>query len=146
MNENWRHRWSVEKPEKNRKGEYIGSIIWNLIALFVVNKLPDWHVRFINDHYQVVLYMLNICIVTQIIGNILMLVFDTRMVRYLSQIVMEIATFLTLILLYYVNPFDFSTYHGLHWLTVILPILFIIGMIFSVLKVLSNIWKLFTRL
>ena len=146
MNENWKHRWSTEKPEKNRKGDYIGTIIWNLVALFLVNKLPDWHVKFINNHYLVILYMLNIFILTQIIGNLLMLVLDVRLIRYLSRIGIEIASFITLILLYYVYPFDFSSFHNLHWLDHLLPIFFIIGMVFSVLRVFSTIWKLFTRL
>jgi hypothetical protein len=145
MEENRKHRWMVEKPEKNRKGEYIGSLVWSVIMLIVANKLPDWNVGFINHNYQVVLYMLNVCIVLQIIGNIFMLVLDFRITRYLSRIVMEAATFVVLILFYYVYPFDFSSYHGWQWLDRWLPILFIIGMIFAVIRVISNAWKLFTR-
>jgi hypothetical protein len=146
MKEGWKQHLLDEKPEKNRKGEYIGSIIWNLIALFIVNKLPSWDVHFINDHYTVVLFMLNICIIAQIVGNLFMLIMDIRLVRYLSRIGMEAVTFITLILLYFVNPFTFSYYSSLHWLDKFLPILFIFGMVFSVLRVISSVWKIFTRL
>jgi hypothetical protein len=146
MDQRWKQPRATDKPERNRKGEYIGSIIGNLIALFIVNKLPDWHVKFINSHYQVVLYMLNIAILAKITGNILMLALEYRAVRYLCRIGMEIATFITLILFYYVYPFDFSAINGWQWLDHVLPILFIVGMVFSVLRVISNIWKLFTRL
>ena len=146
MKENWKHHFLEEKLEKNRKGEYIGSIIWNLIAIFIVNKLPSWGICFINGQYMVVLYMLNICIITQIVGNLFMLLLDIRLVRYLSRIGIEIVMFITLMLLYFVNPFDFSCISALRWLNVVLPILFIIGMAFSVLRIFSTIWKLFTRL
>ena len=145
MEEKWKYRWKAERPEKNRRGEYIGTIVWNVVALFAMNKLPDWHVNFINHNYLIVLYPLSACILVQITGNILMLALDYRLVRYLSRIVMEAATFIVLILLYYLNPFDFSTCHGLHWLDSFLPVLFILGMVFSVLRILSNTWKLFTR-
>jgi hypothetical protein len=145
INEGWRDKWKLNTPERNRKGEYIGSIVWNLIMLFVVNKLPDWHAPFISHNYQVVLYLLNICILVQIAGNILMLVLNFREVRYISKIIMEAATFLVLILFYYVYPFDFSTLQGWEWLDRVLPIFFIIGMIFSVLKIVSSIWNLFAR-
>lgn len=146
MKDSWKQQFLEEKPGKNKKGEYIGSIIWNLIAIFIVNKLPSWGACFINDQYMVVLYMLNICIIAQIVGNLFMLLLDIRLVRYLSRIGMEIVMFITLILLYFVNPFDFSCYSALRWMNTVLPVLFIIGMAFSVLRIFSTIWKLFTRL
>lgn len=137
-----RRRWHREKPIKNRRGEYIGSIIWNLIWLFIVNKIPDWHLHFINEHYLTVLYALNMNIIIQIGGNVLMLILDFRFVRHLSRILMEGANFLLLIIFYYVYPLDFSGISGWSWLDIVIPILLVIGMIVSALKVISNTWKL----
>ena len=137
-----KRRWNREKPIRNRRAEYITAIVFNLIWLFIVNKIPDWHLQFINDHYQAVLWALNMNIFIQIGGNILMLIFDIRFVRYLSRILIETANFLLLIILYYIYPLDFSGIHGWTFLDVLIPWLLIIAMIVSALKVLGNIWKL----
>lgn len=137
-----RKRWHKEKPAKNRRGEYITAIIWNLVWLFIVNKIPDWHLRFINEHYPTVLYALNMNIIVQIGGNAVMLILDFRFVRYLSKILMEAANFLCLIIIYYIYPLDFSGTGGWFWLDTVIPILLIIGMVVSALKVFSNTWKL----
>ena len=137
-----KRRWKKEKPFRNRRGEYITAIVWNLIWLFIVNKVPDWHLKFINDHYQTVLWALNMNIFIQIGGNILMLILDIRFVRYLSTIILEIVNFLVLIILYYIYPLDFSSTPGWVFLDWLIPWLLIIGMAVSVLKVFSNIWKL----
>jgi hypothetical protein len=137
-----KRRWDKEKPVRNRRAEYITAIIFNLIWLFIVNKIPDWHLQFINDHYQAVLWALNLNIFIQIGGNLFMLVFNVRMIRYLSRILLESASFLVLIILYYIYPLDFSGMSGLSFLDTLIPWLLIIGMIVSVLKVFGNLWKL----
>jgi hypothetical protein len=137
-----KQRWNKEKPIRNRRGEYIGSIIWNLIWLYVVNHLTGWDVKCITHHFSAVLWALNMNILIQIGGNILMFIFDIRFVRNISRIVLEAANFLTLIILYYIFPFDFSVYPGLIFLNWLVPLLVIIGMVVSALKVLSNLWKL----
>jgi hypothetical protein len=142
IDDHGKRRWNKEKPVRNRRAEYITTIIFNVIWLFIVNKVPDWHLKFINDHYMAVLWALNMNIFIQIGGNILMFIFDIRFVRYLSRIVLEAANFLVMIILYYIYPFDFSNIAGWHFMDWLIPWLLIIGMIVSVLKVFGNIWKL----
>jgi hypothetical protein len=137
-----KRRWNKEKPPGNRRAEYITAIVWNLIWLFIVNKVSEWHLQFINDHYPAVLWALNMNIFIQIGGNILMLIFDIRFVRFLSRIILESANFFMLIILFYIYPLDFSGISGLAFLDILIPWLFIIGMIVSALKVFGNIWKL----
>jgi len=134
--------WHKEKPVGNRRGEYITAIIFNLIWLFIVNKIPDWDLKFINDHFQAILWALNMNIFIQIGGNIIMLIFDIRFVRYFSRAILEAANFLVMITLYYIYPFDFSGIPGWTFLDWLIPWLLIIGMVVSALKVLGNIWKL----
>lgn len=137
--------WDKEKPLKNRRGEYIAAIIFNLIWLFIVNKIPDWDLKFINDHYPAILWALNMNIFIQTGGNIIMLIFDIRVVRYLSRIILEAANFLVLILIYYIYPFDFSGIQGWTFLDMLIPWILIIGMVVSALKVIGNIWNLVFR-
>ena len=137
-----KRNWRKNKPERNRNGEYIGNIVFNLIFLWIVNKIPDWNLGFIRDNYNVVLWILNVNIIIQIAGNAFMLLVDFSVIRYLSHIITESASFVTQMVLFYIYPFDFSHFHGLFWLDWFLPIALIIGMVVSALKVISNLWKL----
>lgn len=135
-------RWHREKQYSNRRGEFVASVVFNLIALVILYKIPDWHFGFITLKYGAVMYILIFSCLVQIGGNLLMLLLDFRFIRYLSHIFMEAASFLALITVYYIYPLDFSNFPGLHWIDIIFPWILIIGMIIAALKVVSNIWKL----
>lgn len=135
-------RWHKEKSLTARRGEYVWAIIWNFIFLWIIHKLPDWNLTFITESFGAVVWVITMNIYVQIGGNLMMLLFDHRIIRYLARIVTESASFVTLLALYFIFPFDFTNFYGLHWLNWLLPILFIISMVVSALKVISNIWKL----
>jgi hypothetical protein len=137
-----RRRWLKEKPVKSRNGEYIGNIIFNLLFLWIVNNVQGWDLGFIKDNFSVVVWILNVNILIQIAGNVLMLLSGLPIIRYLTLIITESASFVAQIVLFYIYPFDFSHFHGLFWLDWFLPIALIIGMVVSSLKVFSNLWKL----
>jgi len=141
VDEYGKRRWYKDKPTK-RNGEYIANIIFNLIFLWIVNKIPDWNLGFIRDNYNVVLWILNVNILVQIGGNALMLALDMPFIRYLARIITESSSFVTQMVLFYIYPFDFSHFHGLFWLDWFLPIALIIGMVVSAIKVIANLWKL----
>jgi len=46
-----RTKWHKEKTFSRIRSESIGAIIWNLVFLFIVNKVPDWNLTFIRDNY-----------------------------------------------------------------------------------------------
>ena len=135
-------RWHREKQYRNRRAEFVTSLVFNLIALVILYKIPDWHFGFITAKYGVVMYILIFSCIVQIGGNLLMLILDIPSIRYFSGIFMEAASFLAQITLYYVYPLDFSNYPGLSWIDIIFPWILIIGMVISAIKVFSNIWKL----
>jgi len=137
-----RRHWHKEKAVKSKRSEYIVAIIFNLIFLWIVNKIPDWNPGFIKDNYMVVLWILNVNILIQIAGNVLMLLAGLPVIRHLTLILTESASFVTMMVLFYIYPFDFSHFHGLSWLDWVFPIALIVGMVVSVLKVFSNLWKL----
>ncbi len=137
-----REKWHKDKPDVTRRGEYIANVIFNLIFLYIVYKVPEWNLGFIRDNFNVVLWILNLNILIQIGGNLLMAMIEFKPVRYLSRVIMEASSFLINIVLYYIYPFDFTNFHGLFWIDIVLPILLIIGMVVSALKVLANLWKL----
>ena len=135
-------RWHREKQLRNRRADFVSSLVFNLIALVIFYKIPDWHLGFITAKYGAVMYILIFCCLVQIGGNLLRLILDIPSIRYFSGIFMEAASFLAQITLYYIYPLDFSNYPGLSWIDVVLPILLIIGMVIAVIKGLSDIWKL----
>jgi len=137
-----RKRWHKEKSFSKYRSESIWAIVFNLIFLYIVNKVPDWDFKFIRDNYGAVLWILNVNILIQIGGSILIAVFNFPWIRYISRIIMESASFITVLVLFYIYPFDFSHVSGLSWIDVVLPILFIIGMVASAIKVITNTWKL----
>jgi hypothetical protein len=137
-----RRHWHKEKAVRSRTGEYIAAIIFNLVFLWIVNNIQAWNIGFIKDNFSVVVWILNINILVQIGGNVLMLLSSLSAIRYLSQVVIESASFITQMVLFYIYPFDFSNFHGMAWLDWFLPVALIIGMVVSAIKVFSNVWKL----
>ncbi len=135
----WYRRSSV------RRWECIWNLIWNLFFLYIVNKVPHWHLEFINERYMVVLWILNANILVHIASSILMLLADFRAIYCIGKILMGASSFVTLLVLYFLNPFDFSQVQGLFWLDRFLPILFIIGMVGSAISVIIYLWRLIFR-
>ena len=136
---------SVIKPRKRHRGEAIWSIIWNLIFLWLVNEVPEWDLPFINERYDTVLWILNINLVLQIIGWGLILFLDFRWLWHLVRAVLDGASLVVLLVLYFLYPFNFSAIGGWSWLDILLPVIFIIGMVASCLGVVVHLYKLIFR-
>ena len=135
-------RWSREKDYNRNRSEAITSVILNLLFLVVLYKIPDWHLDFITGRYGTVMYILIFSSLVQIAGNLVIIILNFRILTFLSKILMEIVSFIALITFYYIYPLDFSGFPGFLWIDVILPWVLILAMIISVIKVISNIWKL----
>lgn len=135
-------RWHKEKSLTARRGEQVWAIIWNLVFLWILHKIPEWQPGFLTDSFGAVAGILVVNAWVQIGGNLLMLVFPLRGLRYLATIVTEACGLVVILTLYYIFPFDFTHFHGLGWLNWLLPILLIISMVVTGLKILSNLWKL----
>ncbi len=133
------------KPRKRHRGEAIWSIIWNLIFLYIVNKVPEWDLPFINERYDMVLWIFNMSIVIQIIGWTLILFLDFSWLWHLVRAVLDGVSLVVLLVLYFLYPFDFSEMGGWTWLDIILPVVFIIGMVASGLGVFVHLFKLIFR-
>lgn len=133
------------KPRKRHRGEAVWSIIWNLIFLYIVNKVPDWDFPFINDLYSTVLWILTLNLVIQIAGWALILLLDFRWIWHLVRAVLDAASLVVLLVLYFLYPFDFSMIGGATWLDIALPVIFIIGMIASGIGVVIHLIKLIFR-
>jgi hypothetical protein len=112
--------------EKEQKSEYIIAIIVSLIFLYVVNNLLNWHVPFITNAFNEVLWNINLSIIATIIGNGLLLLYSPERFRHLVKIIINIISFIAVYVVYKVFPFNF--YNSFYnWGFNILLILALIG-------------------
>lgn len=128
-----------------KKAEHIANIIFNLIFLWILSRVPDWDIPFLGDNYMVVLLVMKINCWVQIAANIVLLVLSIIPLRYLVKLIAEAAGLAALMVLYYLYPFDFSNYHNMGWLDRVLPILFIIGMVVAIVKIFTYAVKIFFK-
>lgn len=135
----------IVKPRKRHRGEAVWSIIWNLIFLFIVNNVPEWDLPFINDRYDTVLWILNLNLILQIIGWGLILFLDFHWLWHLVRAIHDAASLVVFLVLYFLYPFDFSGIGGWTWLDIVLPVMFIIGMVASGIGAVIHLFKLIFR-
>ncbi len=128
-----------------KKAEHIANIIFNLIFLWILSRVPHWDIPFLGDNYMVVLLVMKINCWVQIAANIVLLVLSIILLRYLFKLIAEAAGLAALMVLYYLYPFNFSNYHNMGWLDRVLPILFIIGMVVAVVKIFTYTVKIFFK-
>lgn len=136
-----RRHWYQDKPLQKRRGEHIWAIIWNIIFLWVVNKVPDWNLSFITSIFCIVQAFLIYNIFIQIAVNTIMAFLETRWPYYLLRFISEAATFILFIILYYLYPFDFSG-TNLTWLDMLIPVIFIIVIIVSAISALVALFRM----
>jgi hypothetical protein len=110
--------------------EYVAAIIFNIIFLYIINNLLNWHVYFVTSALIEVLWIINLSIAVAIIGNFLMLIYRPEWFRHITKIVLNIVAFIAVYLVYIVFPFNFSN-SFLNWGLAALLILAMIGIIIA---------------
>jgi hypothetical protein len=116
--------------KRERTTEYIVTIILNLIFLYIVNNLLNWHIYFITPSFNEVIWIINLSIIATIIGNALMLFYRLESFRHLMKIIMNIVSFIAVYLVYEVFPFNFYN-SFFNWGLSIFLILIMIGLIIA---------------
>ena len=116
--------------KREQKSEYFVAIIFNLIFLYIVNNLLNWHVYFITNAFNDVLWIINLSIIATIIGNALLLLYSPERFRHVIKIVLNIFAFIATYFVYEVFPFNF--YNSFYnWGVNILLILAMIGIVIA---------------
>jgi hypothetical protein len=123
----------LERNRKNiEKSEYVIAIIVNLILLYVFNNLLNWHVYFITNALNEVLWIINLSIIAAIIGNALLLSYNPEWFRHVMKTILNIFAFVAVYFLYKVFPFNFNN-PSLNWGLNILLILIMIGLAIAII-------------
>lgn len=104
----------------------------NLILLYVFNNLLNWHVYFITDALNEVLWIINLSLIAAIIGNALLLWYNPEWFRHLMKTILNIFAFVAVYFLYHVFPFNFNN-PSLNWGLNILLILVMIGLAIAII-------------
>jgi hypothetical protein len=113
--------------KRRRTGEYAGAVIAHAILFFVVNKIPDWNAAFLNSNYFTVLRVLNIAIIVQMVGNLMLIFYHPKFLHEFTQALFSVFGFIVLIFMLSFFPFDFEEL-GIGWLETVLRVLFIISL------------------
>ena len=137
-----------ETDVPNKLGNYISSLIFNCIFLFIANKLPDWDLAFLTPEYTKVLLAINISQGIQASGNLMLILYRPLPLHHITQVVTSFLSFYAAYMLFTVFPFDFTASSGLLSkiiqnvpLHLILKIIFGISMAGSVIKGITNLIK-----
>lgn len=118
--------------KSQQKSEYFVAIIFNLIFLYIVNNLLNWHVYFVLNTFNDVLWIINLSVIATIIGNVLLLLYSPERFRHVMKIILNIFAFVAVYFVYVVFPFNF--YNSFYnWAFGILLILAMIGIIIAII-------------
>ena len=139
MSDGTRHDRS-SRTTRRRMSDYIFAVIFNIAFLIVVNKVPDWNILFITDSFADILWAVNTSLAVSLAGNLILIFFHPRFLHHLLNAVFAVFGILAASVMLSVFPFDFSQVTG-EWLTIIVRIALIVGIVGSAISVVVNIVK-----
>jgi len=128
-----RHR----RDEDQKQGEYVTAMILNAICLYFVNQLPNWNFPFITPNFGIILWVINLSLVAQIVGNGFMLIYRAKWWRSAILMIINAIGLWATYTFYVIFPIDLSVFTG-EWANTLLRIFLIIGIIFGVLAVIFH--------
>ena len=115
-----------------RTTEYIIAIIVSLIFLYVFNNLLNWHIYFVTNALNEVLWIINLSLLATIIGNALLILYRAEWFRHFMKIIINIFNIIAVYLVYLVFPFNFNN-SFLNWAINILLILIMIRIVIAII-------------
>lgn len=124
---------------------FVGALMSGL-WLWAVNAHElwrPWTKGVVTEDWLRVLWALNLAGVVQVAGNLSMVVFRAPLFGRLVEVVLAAAGVLGSLVLYEVFPFDFSKVAG-PWLTTVVLILLLLGVVGSAIGVLVAVVRVFT--
>lgn len=129
-----------EKVPESRLSYLIGIIV-NSIALYVIQKVPEWNIEFITGQYGLVQNVLATAVIVQIAGGVILIVLRTRVMHYLLHVVFSFVSIYAVFRMITVFPFDFAVI-GIPVLETVLKILLIISLAAAFIGLVGNMFKL----
>ena len=134
---------SIKDEKEVRTSEFIIAIVVNIIFFYIFNNLLNWHLNFITNSFQDVLWIINLTLGFTIIVNALYLFYHPKWLRDSVQIIINILGFLVVYFLYAVYPFKFSQVfisYGLKLVLILIMIGIIAATIYQIMKLILRIY------
>lgn len=125
---------------RKRMSDYIAAVIFDIIFLVVVNKIPGWNISFITEAFPDILWAVNTSMAVSLAGNLILIFFHPRFLHHLFNAVFAIFGILATSVILSVFPFDFSVVVG-DWLNILVRIILIVGIVGSAIAVVVHIVK-----
>ena len=129
-----------KKKPPNRISNYIPSIIFNIIILIVLNKIPDWNIAFITESYPDILRAVNTSLIVHIVGNLILIFIHPLVIHHLANAVFSIFSLIAAWVILSVFPFDFSEIVG-NWLNTVIRVCLIVGVVGSAISIVVHVVK-----
>ncbi|AKM82359.1 TPA: hypothetical protein DD449_04675 [Candidatus Berkelbacteria bacterium] len=133
------------KKRVETKFGYVVVIIVNIILFYIFNHLLLWHIPFLLQSWNAPLGIINIQILGTITATLIYLIFDPSWFKALTKTILNIVSFLFMLTIYYVFPFNFSVYSHLPWLENTVKILIIISLALTTVGILVEFIKIFVK-
>lgn len=95
-----------QNPSPGRRFGYIVSMIFNVIFLYAVNNLHNWHVPFVNERFSEVLWIVNLTGAVNIFILFTFLFFDRRWYKSLMQAIINVFSLISTYFFWRVFPLD----------------------------------------
>jgi len=134
-------KYQDREHRKKGKGEYVFDLLVNLVLLWVANNLLDWNIPFLTASFEAVLAVLNISILANIIGSLLLIVHDGHWFRGFIKLIENSIGFVFILTAYIIFPFDFSIYSGFDF-EILAKILLILGMVGNGIAVIVEFFRM----
>ncbi len=134
---------SIKDEKEVKNSEFIIAIVINIIFLYIFNNLLNWHISFITNSFQDVLWIINLTLTFTIIVNALYLFYHPKWLRDSVQIIINILGFLVVYFLYAVYPFKFSQVfisYGLKLVLILIMIGIIAATIYQIMQLILRIY------
>ncbi len=139
---------SIKDEKEVRTSEFIIAIVVNIIFFYIFNNLLNWHLNFITNTFQYVLWIINITLGFTIIVNVLYLFYHPKWLRDSLQIIINILGFLVVYFLYTVYPFNFSQIYisyGLKLVLILIMLGIIAATVYQVMQLILRIYMKFQK-
>ena len=136
---------TTTKPGKkppNRISNYIPAIIFNIILIIVLNKIPDWNIVFITESFPDILWAVNMSLAVHIVGNFILIFIHPLFIHHLANAAFSVFSLIATFIIFTVFPFDFSEIVG-DWLNILIRLCLIIGIVGAAISIVVHVVKTF---
>jgi hypothetical protein len=122
-----------------RKIGYIFAIVFMLVALYILRHLREWGFNFLTEDFGKCLFYIELSIYVSIAAQVLFIFYDNRWFKHLIQGIINIASALSLIMIYVIFPFTIEDPIWFRWIRIGILIIFGITVISIVVEFIKGL-------